>query len=83
MSTDRGEADALSVTTVTCWFCYCVGKKRSKPLDSAELPSGNQISPLQQVITYNASIIGSKKKTEGSVEPVSKEKKRVIFVDVR
>lgn len=35
------------------------GKKRSKPLDSSELPSG------------------SKKKTEGSVEPVSKEKKRV------
>ena len=37
----------------------------------------------RMVIQYNAHILGNKKKSEGSVEPVSKEKKRVNFVSGR
>ena len=32
-------------------------------------------------LLYNTHILGSKKKSEGSVEPVSKEKKQVNLVD--
>ena len=56
-TTDRGKDIALSVTTITCYFFNCVGKKRSKPLDNTELSAGMATVLQHPTIMYGARFI--------------------------
>ena len=58
----------------------CIGKKRNKPVEGAEFPPGTYYFINTKRPQCNKHVLGSKKKSEGSVEPVSKEKKQVNFL---
>ena len=77
---DRGELSPVQRVTYNAQYLFCVGKKRNKPVDSAEIPQSTLLSLTgSRYVTCTCVLfVGSKKKAAtDSVNESPKEKKRV------
>ena len=77
---DRGELSLVQRVTYNVHYLFCVGKKRNKPVDSAEIPQSTLLLLTgSRGVTYICVLFaGSKKKAAtDSINESPKEKKRV------